>query len=445
MIEFEKPNITKIDENKDYGVFVVEPLERGYGTTLGNSLRRVLLASLPGAAVTSINIEGVLHEFDTVPGVREDVMQIILNVKGIAVKSYVQDEKIIELDVEGPAEVTAGDILTDSDIEIVNPDHYLFTIGEGASLKATLTVNSGRGYVPADQNKKDDAPVGTLAVDSIYTPVTKVNYQVEPARVGSNDGFDKLTLEILTNGTIIPEDALGLSARILTEHLNLFTNLTEIAIATDVMKEVDTTSDDRILERTIEELDLSVRSYNCLKRAGINTVYDLTEKSEAEMMKVRNLGRKSLEEVKIKLADLGLGLKNDKIEEEYMAYRKLGRTSSQRKAMLRDLTTDLIINEAIVTTEARAKEIRKSVEKMITLGKRGDLHARRQAAAFVRNEVASQNFDEETGKYSETTALQKLFSELAPRYAERNGGYTRILKTEPRRGDAAPMAIIELV
>lgn len=312
MIEFEKPNITKIDENKDYGVFVVEPLERGYGTTLGNSLRRVLLASLPGAAVTSINIEGVLHEFDTVPGVREDVMQIILNVKGIAVKSYVQDEKIIELDVEGPAEVTAGDILTDSDIEIVNPDHYLFTIGEGASLKATLTVNSGRGYVPADQNKKDDAPVGTLAVDSIYTPVTKVNYQVEPARVGSNDGFDKLTLEILTNGTIIPEDALGLSARILTEHLNLFTNLTEIAIATDVMKEVDTTSDDRILERTIEELDLSVRSYNCLKRAGINTVYDLTEKSEAEMMKVRNLGRKSLEEVKIKLADLSLGLKNDK-------------------------------------------------------------------------------------------------------------------------------------
>lgn len=312
MIEFEKPNITKIDENKDYGVFVVEPLERGYGTTLGNSLRRVLLASLPGAAVTSINIEGVLHEFDTVPGVREDVMQIILNVKGIAVKSYVQDEKIIELDVEGPAEVTAGDILTDSDIEIVNPDHYLFTIGEGASLKATLTVNSGRGYVPADQNKKDDAPVGTLAVDSIYTPVTKVNYQVEPARVGSNDGFDKLTLEILTNGTIIPEDALGLSARILIEHLNLFTNLTEIAIATDVMKEVDTTSDDRILERTIEELDLSVRSYNCLKRAGINTVYDLTEKSEAEMMKVRNLGRKSLEEVKIKLADLGLGLKNDK-------------------------------------------------------------------------------------------------------------------------------------
>ena len=310
MIEFEKPNITKIDENKDYGKFVIEPLERGYGTTLGNSLRRVLLASLPGAAVTSINIEGVLHEFDTVPGVREDVMQIILNIKGIAVKSYVEDEKIIELDVEGPAEITAGDILTDSDIEIVNPDHYLFTIGEGSSLKATMTVNSGRGYVPANENKKDNAPVGTLAVDSIYTPVTKVNYQVEPARVGSNDGFDKLTLEILTNGTIIPEDALGLSARILTEHLDLFTNLTEIAKSTEVMKEADTESDDRILDRTIEELDLSVRSYNCLKRAGINTVHDLTEKSEAEMMKVRNLGRKSLEEVKLKLIDLGLGLKD---------------------------------------------------------------------------------------------------------------------------------------
>ncbi|HFI0076317.1 TPA: DNA-directed RNA polymerase subunit alpha [Streptococcus suis] len=312
MIEFEKPTITKIDENKDYGRFVIEPLERGYGTTLGNSLRRVLLASLPGAAITSIKIDGVLHEFDTVPGVREDVMQIILNIKGIAVKSYVEDEKKIELDVVGPAEVTAGDILTDSDIEIVNPDHYLFTIAEGKIFKAILTVNSGRGYVPAEGNKKDDAPVGTLAVDSIYTPVKKVNYQVEPARVGSNDGFDKLTLEINTNGTIIPEDALGLSARILMEHLGLFTDLTEVAKSAEVMKETETASDDRMLDRTIEELDLSVRSYNCLKRAGINTVFDLTEKTEPEMMKVRNLGRKSLEEVKVKLADLGLGLKKDK-------------------------------------------------------------------------------------------------------------------------------------
>ena len=308
MIEFEKPIITKIDENKDYGKFVIEPLERGYGTTLGNSLRRVLLSSLPGAAVTSIKIDGVLHEFDTVPGVREDVMQIILNIKGLAVKSYVEDEKTIELDVQGPAEVTAGDILTDSDIEIVNPDHYLFTIAEGASFQATMTVSTNRGYVPAEEN----APVGTLAVDSIYTPVKKVNYQVEPARVGSNDGFDKLTIEIVTNGTIIPEDALGLSARILIEHLNLFTDLTDVAKATDVMKETEKVNDEKLLDRTIEELDLSVRSYNCLKRAGINTVHDLTEKTEPEMMKVRNLGRKSLEEVKVKLADLGLGLKNDK-------------------------------------------------------------------------------------------------------------------------------------
>lgn len=312
MIEFEKPTITKIDENKDYGKFVIEPLERGYGTTLGNSLRRVLLSSLPGAAITSIQIDGVLHEFDTVPGVREDVMQIILNMKGLAVKSYVQDEKTIELDVQGPAEITAGDILTDSDIEIVNPDHYLFTIAEGASFKASMTVATDRGYVPAEMNKKDNAPIGTLAVDSIYTPVKKVNYQVEPARVGSNDGFDKLTIEIMTNGTIIPEDALGLSARVLMEHLNLFTNLTEVALTADVMKETEKTNDDKVLERTIEELDLSVRSYNCLKRAGINTVLDLTEKSEPEMMKVRNLGRKSLDEVKIKLADLGLSLKNDK-------------------------------------------------------------------------------------------------------------------------------------
>ncbi|MGT2926685.1 DNA-directed RNA polymerase subunit alpha [Streptococcus cuniculipharyngis] len=312
MIEFEKPIITKIDENKDYGKFVIEPLERGYGTTLGNSLRRVLLSSLPGAAITSIKIDGVLHEFDTVPGVREDVMQIILNIKGLAVKSYVQDEKVIELDVQGPAEITAGDILTDSDIEIVNPDHYLFTIAEGASFKASMTVSTDRGYVPAEANKKDNAPIGTLAVDSIYTPVKKVNYQVEPARVGSNDGFDKLTIEIMTNGTIIPEDALGLSARVLMEHLNLFTNLTEVALTADVMKETEKTNDDKVLERTIEELDLSVRSYNCLKRAGINTVLDLTEKSEPEMMKVRNLGRKSLDEVKIKLTELGLSLRNDK-------------------------------------------------------------------------------------------------------------------------------------
>lgn len=309
MIEFKKPNITKIEGSDRRGVFVVEPLERGYGTTLGNSLRRVLLASLPGAAIASIQIDGVLHEFDTVSGVREDVMQIILNLKGVAVKSHVEEEKKIEIDVVGPGKITAGDILTDSDIEIANPDHYLFSLSEGATFKAVMTVRSGRGYVSAEDNKDEQAPIGTLAIDAIYTPVTKVNYHVEPTRVRSNDGFDKLTLEVETNGTIIPEDAAGLSAHILMEHLELFTGLTDLAQGMEVMTEVEDEIENKMLDRTIEELDLSVRSYNCLKRAEINTVSDVVAMTELELMKVRNLGRKSLDEVKAKLDELGLGLK----------------------------------------------------------------------------------------------------------------------------------------
>ena len=309
MIEFEKPIITKIDENKDYGKFVIEPLERGYGTTLGNSLRRVLLSSLPGAAVTSIKIDGVLHEFDTVPGVREDVMQIILNIKGLAVKSYVEDEKTIELDVQGPAEVTAGDILTDSDIEIVNPDHYLFTIADGASLKATMTVATNRGYVPADENKKDDAPVGTLAVDSIYTPVERVNMSVQNTRVGQVTDFDKLTLDVYTNGTLETDEAVSLAAKVLSEHLKLFIDLSENARNAEVIVDAVDDEIDKVLEMNIDELELSVRSYNCLKRAGINTVEELTNKTPEDMMKVRNLGRKSLDEVLAKLKELGLELR----------------------------------------------------------------------------------------------------------------------------------------
>lgn len=309
MIEFKKPNITKIEGSDRRGVFVVEPLERGYGTTLGNSLRRVLLASLPGAAIASIQIDGVLHEFDTVSGVREDVMQIILNLKGVAVKSHVEEEKKIEIDIVGPGKITAGDILTDSDIEIANPDHYLFSLSEGATFKAVMTVRSGRGYVSAEDNKDEQAPIGTLAIDAIYTPVTKVNYHVEPTRVRSNDGFDKLTLEVETNGTIIPEDAAGLSAHILMEHLGLFTGLTDLAQGMEVMTEVEDEIENKMLDRTIEELDLSVRSYNCLKRAEINTVSDVVAMTEPELMKVRNLGRKSLDEVKAKLDELGLGLK----------------------------------------------------------------------------------------------------------------------------------------
>ena len=312
MIEFEKPNIKclEADDENNYAKFVCEPLERGYGITIGNSLRRILLSSLPGSAITSVKIEGVLHEFTTVPNVVEDVPEIIINLKNVRLKLDKNEEKTLRINFDGPGEVTAGDIETDGSVEVLNPDLHIATVSEGGHLVIEMTADMGRGYNTAEKNKKQEQAIGVLPIDSIYTPVTKVNYQVEPARVGSNDGFDKLTLEILTNGTIIPEDALGLSARILTEHLDLFTNLTEIAKSTEVMKEADTESDDRILDRTIEELDLSVRSYNCLKRAGINTVHDLTEKSEAEMMKVRNLGRKSLEEVKLKLIDLGLGLKD---------------------------------------------------------------------------------------------------------------------------------------
>ena len=312
MIEFEKPKITKFDESENYGKFVVEPLERGYGTTLGNSLRRVLLSSLPGVAVTSIQIEGVQHEFATIPGVREDVIQIVLAVKGIAIKSYVESEKQIELDVTGPMDVTAGDILTDSDIEIVNKDHYLFSFAEGHSMRAVMTVKKGYGYVPADENKVDGAPIGTIAVDSIYTPVSKVNYQVEPARVGGDSSYDKLTLEITTNGTIVSDEALSLSAKILTDHLNLFVDLSEVAAEAETLVVKDEVKTERVLDKIIEEMDFSVRTYNGLKRAGINTVADIVEMSEADMIKVKNLGHKSVEEVKVKLTELGLSLKKRK-------------------------------------------------------------------------------------------------------------------------------------
>ena len=314
---FKMPKIEMTEQSEDgkYGRFVVEPLERGYGLTLGNSLRRIMLSSLVGTAVSSIKIEGVLHEFSSIPGVKEDVTEIVMNIKQLSIKNNGNSVEPKEAHIEfvGEGVVRASDIQVDPDIEIINPDLVIAHLnGADSKLIMELTITNGRGYVSSERNKKEDQPVGVIAVDSIYTPVKKVNYQVEPARVGSNDGFDKLTIEIVTNGTIIPEDALGLSARVLIEHLNLFTDLTDVAKATDVMKETEKVNDEKLLDRTIEELDLSVRSYNCLKRAGINTVHDLTEKTEPEMMKVRNLGRKSLEEVKVKLADLGLGLKNDK-------------------------------------------------------------------------------------------------------------------------------------
>ena len=312
MIEIEKPRIEALDlaENGTYGKFVVEPLERGYGTTLGNSLRRVLLSSLPGVAVTSIKIDGVLHEFSTVEGVKEDITEIVLNIKGLVVKINGEGPKVVYIEAEGPGEVTAGSIKCDSEVEILEPDMHIATLGEGAKLFMEITLDKGRGYVPAERNKQMMAPViGVIPVDSIYTPVIKVNYTVENTRVGQITDYDKLTLELWTNGTISAQEAVSLAAKVLTEHLNLFVDLSGEAYTGDsIMVEKDDKGKEKVLEMTIEELDLSVRSFNCLKRAGINTVEDLINKSEEDMMKVRNLGRKSLEEVINKLSSLGFGL-----------------------------------------------------------------------------------------------------------------------------------------
>lgn len=313
MIEFEKPNIHKIEETDNFGKFVVEPLERGYGTTLGNSLRRVMLASLPGAAITSIQIDGVLHEFSTVDGVTEDVTQIILNLKKVALRIDGDDAKDLEVDVKGPAEVTAADIQGDGDVSILNPDLHLATVADGAELHIKMTSDKGRGYSSADDNKAnmDMSAIGVLPIDSIYTPIDRVNYTVENTRVGQSNDYDKLTLDVWTNGSLTPTDAISLAAKILNDHLAMFVNLTEEAQTTQVMVEREETHQEKVLDKTIEELDLSVRSYNCLKRADIQTVKDLTERTELDMMKVRNLGQKSLDEIKLKLADLGVGFRQE--------------------------------------------------------------------------------------------------------------------------------------
>jgi DNA-directed RNA polymerase subunit alpha len=313
MIEIEKPRIETVEISDDatYGKFVVEPLERGYGTTLGNSLRRILLSSLPGAAVTSIQINGVLHEFSTVEGVVEDVTTIILNLKKLAMKIYSDEEKTLEIDIQGEGVVTAGDITHDSDVEVLNPDLYIATLAKGAHFQMKLHAKRGRGYVQAEGNKREDLPIGVIPVDSIYTPVSRVNYQVENTRVGQVTNYDKLTLDVWTDGSIRPEEAVSLGAKIISEHLNIFVGLTDQAQNAEIMVEKEEDQKEKVLEMTIEELDLSVRSYNCLKRAGINTVQELANKSEEDMMKVRNLGKKSLEEVQEKLDELGLSLRAD--------------------------------------------------------------------------------------------------------------------------------------
>ncbi|MBR2319178.1 MAG: DNA-directed RNA polymerase subunit alpha [Clostridia bacterium] len=314
MIEIEKPRIEALDLATDgtYGKFVLEPLERGYGTTIGNSLRRVLLSSLPGVAVTSIKIDGILHEFSTIEGVKEDVTEIVLNIKGLIAKINGEGPKVAYIEAEGPCVVTAGSIKCDSEVEILDPDMHIATLGEGGRLFMELTLDKGRGYVPADRNKQLMNPViGVIPVDSIYTPVMKVNYTVENTRVGQITDYDKLTLEVWTNGVLHAQEAVALGARVLTEHLNLFVDLSTDAQSGTILVQSDDNPKTTVLSMTIEELDFSVRSFNCLKRAGINTVEDLISKTEDDMMKVRNLGRKSLEEVINKLESLGLALRDD--------------------------------------------------------------------------------------------------------------------------------------
>ena len=313
MFDFERPNIevAEISEDKKYGKFVVEPLERGYGITLGNSLRRIMLSSLPGAAVSQVKIEGVLHEFSSIPGVKEDVTEIIMNIKSLAIRnnSDTNEPKIAYIEYDGEGVVHASDIQVDQDIEILNPELVIATLnGKDTKLYMELTITKGRGYVGADKNKTEDLPIGVIAVDSIYTPVERVNVTVENTRVGQITDYDKLTLDVYTNGTLVPDEAVSLAAKVLSEHLNLFIDLSENAKTAEIMVEKEDDEKEKVLEMSIDELELSVRSYNCLKRAGINTVEELTNKTSEDMMKVRNLGRKSLEEVLAKLKELGLQL-----------------------------------------------------------------------------------------------------------------------------------------
>jgi len=315
VFDFEKPKIeiVEISEDKKFGRFVVEPLERGYGTTLGNSLRRIMLSSLPGSAVSQIKIDGVVHEFSTIPGVKEDVTEIIMNIKSLAIKnnSDSNEAKTAYIEAEGETVVTAGDIQTDPDIEILNPEQVIATLcgGPDSKLFMELTITKGRGYVSADKNKHEDQPIGVIPIDSIYTPVERVNLTVENTRVGQITDYDKLTLDVYTNGTLAPDEAVSLAAKVLSEHLNAFIDLSENAKTAEIMVEKEDNEKEKVLEMSIDELELSVRSYNCLKRAGINTVEELCNKTAEDMMKVRNLGRKSLEEVLTKLKELGLSLR----------------------------------------------------------------------------------------------------------------------------------------
>ena len=416
MLQFEKPvyKITDSVESNFYGKFELEPLERGFGNTIGNALRRVMLSSLPGSAISSIKIDGVLHEFQTIDGVYEDVATIILNLKGVVIKNHTNGPKTLHLNATEEGEVTAGDIESDPDVEIINKDKVIATLSKGGKLNMEIVVTNGRGYVDSEINKKllDIKKPGVIAIDSSYSPIERVSYEVEPARVGQDETYDKLVLEVWTNGSMKPEEAIALASRILIEHFELLTDLSSIADVSGMMIEKTEDPKTKALETSIEDLDFSVRAYNCLKRAGIHTLQDLVNKSESDMMKIRNLGKKSLKEVLDRIKDMGLTLRK------------------HRRSMLSTLTKQVIVNESITTTETRAKEVRKFVDKMITYGKKGDLVSRRKALAFLNN-------DKEI--------VSKVFDDLAKRYENRNGGYTQILKLGERRGDDSLMVILKLV
>ena len=431
MIDDNKFKVKTVEINEDgtYGKFVCEPLDRGYGITLGNSLRRVLLASLDGVAITSIKIDGVLHEFSTIPGVREDVSEIILNLKQVRMKFLDDDIDALDItvDISGECEFTANDLNVNSDIEILNPDLHIATLDTDANIRMQCHIERGKGYVPSTKNKKETDMIGVIPIDSIFSPIVRTNYEVGNIRVGNEMDYDSLTLEVTTDGSITAENAVAKAASIMISYLNYFQDIATDAKVNDTLaeftnkdgEEPEVPEEPDLNDIKIDVLDLSVRASNCLKRANIYTLGDLVERTEDDLSKIRNLGKKSVDEIIEKLQKEGYDL----------AYRKLGRDSSARKALLRSIVTSLFQHERIETTEAKAKELRKVADKMLTLAKRGDLHARRQVLAYMMDE----------------DVVKKLFDEIAPKYKDRQGGYTRIIKTGVRQGDAAPMVIIELV
>ena len=445
-----------------YGMFTAQPFQRGFGTTIGNSLRRVLLSSIEGAAITAVRIEGVEHEFSPIPGVVEDATDIILNLKQIPFKIMGEGLKTVRLVVDQPGDVRSGQIETDADVEVLDRDVHVATVSEGGRITIEMRLKVGRGYVSADKNFDEDLALGYIPIDSVHSPVRKVNFAVEAARLGQMTDYDKLTLEVWTNGAVSPQDAIGYAAKLLKDHMTIFINFEEVPEATEEVSERGMDKMNEVLNRSVEELELSVRSYNCLKNANIQTIGELVQKTEAEMLRTKNFGRKSLNEIKEILANMGLslGMRIDAhgrliapppvrgrdgrfrsrgrqyagaigrvaMRHRYAGY-KLKRDTGARKALLRNLATSVIDVERVVTTVPKAKAVRPLVEHLITLAKKDTLHTRRQAAA-VLNTPAS---------------LKKLFDTLGTRFGQRNGGYTRIVRLGPRKGDGAEQAMIELV